>query len=106
MSNETRDQINALLLARIHALVRFLFPEGKKEGGSWRVSGTLDINLQNGWWGCWNGGTPKISRNLINLWIHATGADFKTAVEDIIRWLGMPNIDQLPPVVRERKPDP
>jgi len=53
-SKEQKARVNALLLERIETLVRHLFPSGKKAGHSWRV-GSLDVNLQSGLWGDWDG---------------------------------------------------
>lgn len=85
----SRDILNARLLERIESLAAYLFPEGKKVGHSWRL-GSLDINLRTGMWGDWDGTTESMSRNLVDLWIHATHVDFKTAISEITRWLGIP----------------
>jgi hypothetical protein len=102
MTKETRTRVNALLLQRIEALVKYLFPNGHKEGRSWRL-GSLDINLKTGFWGDWDGSTTSMSRNLINLWMYAMHVDFVTAVEEIPEWLGAPAED--PPAVEVTKPD-
>jgi hypothetical protein len=86
---EIRDQLNTLLLSRIDELVRYLYPNGHKEGRSWRV-GSLDINLKTGMWGDWDGSTKSHSRNLIDLWIYAAQCDFKTALDEIRKWLAIP----------------
>src|ERR1700726_1019240 len=87
-----RDELNARLHERIETLARYLFPQGKKLGHSWRV-GSMDINLRTGVWGDWDGSTPRMSRNLIDLWIYASNVDFKMALEEITRWLGIPESD-------------
>jgi hypothetical protein len=86
--NKLRDCLIARLRERLPALARHLYPDGKKEGASWRV-GSLDINLRTGWWGDWDGSTPHMSRNLVDLWIYATGTPFKTALTEISAWLGL-----------------
>ena len=97
MSNvrEMRDHVNALLHERVEPLARYLYPQGKKIGHSWRV-GSLDINLQSGLWGDWDGSTSRMSSNLVDLWIFKTGHDFKTALHEISRWLGMPESESHP----------
>ena len=85
-SRYSRNRINELLGERVEPLVRYLYPNGKKAGQSWRV-GSLDINLQKGIWGDWDGSTPKMSQSLIDLWMYATGSDFKTAIREIEQWL-------------------
>jgi len=89
---QIRDQLNALLLSRIDDLARHLYPNGHKEGKSWRV-GSLDINLKTGMWGDWDGSTKSHSRNLIDLWIYAAQCDFKTAVDEIRKWLAVPKTE-------------
>jgi hypothetical protein len=81
-----RNRINELLGERVEPLARYLYPNGKRAGQSWRV-GSLDINLQKGIWGDWDGSTPKMSQSLIDLWMYATGSDFKTAIREIEQWL-------------------
>jgi hypothetical protein len=71
---QTRDRLNALLLQRIESLVRYLYPDGRREGHSWRV-GSFDINLRTGLWGDWDGSTDSMSRNLFDLWMYATQHD-------------------------------
>lgn len=88
-STERRDLINDLLHEQVERLARYLYPQGKKIGASWRI-GSMDINLRTGVWGDWDGSTDRMSRNLINLWIHANHSDFRTAIQDIERWLGVP----------------
>lgn len=110
MTKDLRIRVNALLFSRIESLCRHLFPEGRKIGCSWRL-GSVDINLQRGYWGDWDGSTPSMSRNLIDLWIYATHVDFVTAVNDVTRWLGImenqlpevPQVPQKPQPVPERK---
>jgi hypothetical protein len=89
---QIRDQLNALLLSRIDDLARHLYPNGHKEGRSWRV-GSLDINLKTGMWGDWDGSTKSHSRNLIDLWIYAAQCDFKTALDEIKEWLAIPKTE-------------
>src|SRR5260370_42433849 len=79
MPKARKDRLNALLLERIKSIVQHLYPEGHKEGRAWRV-GSMDINLRTGMWGDWDGSTESMSRNLIDLWIHARGVNFVTAV--------------------------
>src|SRR5262249_54168695 len=86
---QIRDQLNALLLYRIDDLAKHLYPNGHEEGRSWRV-GSLDINLKTGMWGDWDGSTKSHSRNLIDLWIYAAQCDFKTALDEIRKWLAIP----------------
>jgi hypothetical protein len=85
MSEKAR--LNALLLARIEELAKHLFPNGRKQGRSWRL-GSLDINLKSGFWGDWDGSTTSMSKNLIDLWIYAMHVDFVTALDEIRAWLG------------------
>src|ERR1700693_2018707 len=82
MTNDRRIQLNAMLLARIKDLCRHLYPNGRKTGRSWRI-GSFDINLKTGIWGDFDGSTGKMSSSLIDLWLHATGADFVTGVAAI-----------------------
>jgi hypothetical protein len=86
---ELRDRLNGVLHTKVEDLAHYLYPQGKKKGHSWRV-GSLDINFKKGLWGDWDGSTEGMSPNLIDLWIYATKSDFKTAVQDIERWLGIP----------------
>ena len=89
---QIRDHLNALLLYRIDELVRYLYPNGHRKGKSWRV-GSLDINLKTGMWGDWDGSTKSHSRNLVDLWIYAVQCDFKTALDEIRKWLAIPKTD-------------
>src|SRR6516165_3342841 len=98
---QIRDRLNALLLSRIDDLARHLYPNGHKEGRSWRV-GSLDINLKTGMWGDWDGSTKSHSRNLIDLWIYAAQCDFKTALDEIRKWLAIAKTEwNSQPAVRE-----
>jgi hypothetical protein len=102
-----RDQLNTRLRERLPSLARHLYPDGKKVGGSWRV-GSFDINIHSGFWGDFDGSTESMSRNLIDLWIYATGCTFKTAIEEITAWLGLPQ-NQLETITSIRiapTPDP
>jgi hypothetical protein len=87
--SKVRDELCARLRERLSSVASHLYPDGKKAGPSWRV-GSLDINLRTGWWGDWDGSTPHMSRNLVDLWIYATGTPYKTALADITAWLGLP----------------
>ena len=105
-TKQLRDQLNARLLARIEALVRHLYPEGHKEGHSWR-NGSFDINLKTGMWGDWDGETESMRRNLVDLWVYAAQCDFKTALEEITRWLGVPENELSSGTsVRDKEPEP
>ena len=102
---QIRDHLNALLLYRIDELVRYLYPNGHKKGKSWRV-GSLDINLKTGMWGDWDGSTKSHSRNLIDLWIYAAQCDFKTALDEIRKWLAIPKAEWISQTaVREEEPE-
>jgi twinkle protein len=92
--SKLRDELNVRLRERLSALASYLYPNGKKLGASWRV-GSLDINLRTGWWGDWDGSTQHMSRNLLDLWIYATGTPYKTATREITNWLGLPD-NELP----------
>jgi hypothetical protein len=87
--SKLRDELCARLRERLPALASYLYPDGKKVGASWRV-GSLDINLRTGWWGDWDGSTQHMNRNLVDLWIYATGTPYKTALAHITAWLGLP----------------
>jgi hypothetical protein len=101
-----RDALNNRLHERIEALASYLYPGGKKIGHSWRL-GSLDINLRTGLWGDWDGSTERMSRNLINLWIYATHTDFKTAIQEVTRWLGLPeSYLRSSAAVRNPQPEP
>ena len=103
---QTRDRLNALLLERIESLVRHLYPDGRKEGHSWRV-GSFDINLRTGLWGDWDGSTDSMSRNLFDLWMYATHHDFKTVLQEVRTWLGVHEDERnLGTDVREKEPEP
>ena len=102
MSN-LRDELVARLRERLPSVARHLYPGGKKAGASWRV-GSLDVNLRTGWWGDWDGSTPSMSRNLVDLWIYATGVPYKTALADITSWLGLPE-SEIEPVRFNRPAD-
>jgi hypothetical protein len=103
---QTRDRLNALLLQRIESLVRYLYPDGRREGHSWRV-GSFDINLRTGLWGDWDGSTDSMSRNLFDLWMYATQHDFKTVLEEVQNWLGVPEEQQnVGTAVREKESEP
>jgi hypothetical protein len=93
--SKLRDELVARLRERLPALARYLYPDGKKAGGSWRV-GSFDINLRTGFWGDFDGSTDHMSRNLIDLWIYATGCTFKTAIAEITNWLGLPESELEP----------
>jgi len=98
-----RDELVARLRERLPSVARHLYPGGKKAGASWRV-GSLDVNLRTGWWGDWDGSTPSMSRNLVDLWIYATGVPYKTALADITSWLGLPE-SEIEPVRFSRPAD-
>jgi hypothetical protein len=103
---QTRDRLNALLLERIESLVRHLYPDGHKEGRSWRV-GSFDINLRTGLWGDWDGSTDSMSRNLFDLWAYATQHDFKTVLQEITSWLGVSEEERdSGTAIREKEPEP
>jgi hypothetical protein len=101
---ERKTRLNGLLFERIECLVQYLYPQGHRQGHSWRY-GSMDINLKTAWWGDFDGSTPSMSTNLIDLWIHVTGSDFKTAIREIIVWLGMPE-SELPPAYGQRLTNP
>jgi hypothetical protein len=105
-SGSSRNRINELLGERVEPLARYLYPNGKKAGHSWRV-GSLDINIEKRIWGDWDGSTPKMSQSLIDLWMYATGSDFKTAIREIEKWLRIKSEWQAPPpvfVAKQPKP--
>jgi len=79
-------------------------PEGRKQGRSWRV-GSLYIRLRDGLWGDWDGSTEQMSHNLIDLWIHARGVNFVSAIKEINDWLGMPE-EELPAPATQPAEDP
>jgi hypothetical protein len=83
-----KKDVQSLMRERLESLARYLFPQGRKIGHSWRV-GSLDVNLRTGMWGDWDGSTKRMSKNLIDLWIYATDTDFKTAIVEIQQWLGI-----------------
>jgi hypothetical protein len=101
-----RDELNNRLHERIESVAAYLYPGGKKIGHSWRL-GSMDINLRTGLWGDWDGSTERMSRNLVNLWIYATHTDFKTALQEITGWLGIPETNlSSRSVVRHQQPEP
>jgi hypothetical protein len=94
-------RIKELLRERVADLAPYLFPNGHREGNHWCVG---SINGEPGksfkiclggekacLWGDFDpSGNPlgKHSRNLIDLWMHARNADFKTALREAAEWLG------------------
>jgi hypothetical protein len=103
-----RRNINEQLRARIEPLAQHLFPppEGHRVGNSWRAEGALDINLRTGLWGSWSGGTARMSRNLIDLWLFARKVDFKTAIGEICSWLGMTGSGYVVPIIQSPDEEP
>jgi len=90
-------QIKALLQGRIEAVVRHLFPNGKREGHHWCVGDitgaagrSFKICLSGDKAGVWGDfdGSENHSRNLLNLWMRARNVDFKTALCEAAEFCG------------------
>jgi hypothetical protein len=101
MSNARR--IKELLLERVVELAQYLFPNGHREGNHWCV-GSINggagrsfkiciAGSKAGLWGDFDpSGNPlgKHTRNLLDLWMQARNADYKTGLHEAAKWLGRP----------------
>jgi len=92
-------EIKNLLRERVEELAQYLFPAGRREGVHWCVGDVTGAPGKSfkiciagekaGLWGDF-ADSEKHSRSLLDLWIKARNADFKTALRDAADWLGEP----------------
>jgi putative DNA primase/helicase len=92
-------QIKQLLLEHVADLAPYLFPKGKKKGNHWHVGSiegeageSFDICIAGEKAGLYGdfADSEKHSRNLLELWMGARHLDFKTALHEAAKWLGVP----------------
>jgi twinkle protein len=83
------EQIKTLLRERVEQLASYLFPMGKRQGNHWCVGNitgspgkSFKICLTGEKAGLWGdfATAEGHSRNLLDLWMHARGVDFRTAL--------------------------
>jgi hypothetical protein len=94
------DALRQFTPERREALCRHLLPGGHKEGCRWLAGSILgepgrsfDVNLRTGVFGDW--AADQKGAGAIDLWMQVTGADFKTATQQLSTWIGLP-IDIIP----------
>jgi len=92
-------QIKELLRERVAELAPYLFPNGKREGVHWCVGSvngepgkSFKICLTGEKAGLWGdfAESGKHARSLLDLWMNARNADFKTALREAAEWAGCP----------------
>jgi hypothetical protein len=91
-------RIKQLLRDRVEELAPYLFPNGKREGNHWCV-GSIDGEAGRSFKICIAGpkaglsgdfaGSGRHSRSLLDLWMAARNCDFKTALCEAAKWLGV-----------------
>lgn len=91
--------IKQLLRERVAELAAYLFPDGRREGVHWCVGditgvtgASFKICIAGNKAGSWGdfADSRKHSQNLLDLWMQARNADFKTALRECTDWLGTP----------------
>jgi twinkle protein len=96
-------RITELLRERVAELARYLFPNGKRDGNHWCVgdiTGTpgksFKICIAGAKAGLWGdfADSRQHSRSLLDLWMQACNVDFKTALNEAAKWLGVSLLPQ------------
>jgi len=98
-------RIKELLRERVAELAQYLFPDGHREGAHWCI-GSIDgepgksfkicvAGEKAGLWGDF-ADSGNHSRSLLDLWMHARKVDFKTALRQAARWLGVSLVPPAP----------
>jgi hypothetical protein len=89
------DRLRSLSTEDWQRLCLRLLPGGKKEGCRWLAGSLLgeqgrsfDVNLRTGVFGDW--ATDQKGHGAIDLYMAATGADFKTAIRELSACIGLP----------------
>lgn len=104
----TTEEIASRLAQDARSVAKYLYPNGKQVGEEWQIGNvngspgnSLNIHLSGSKAGQWLDGANQDEdkgRNLISLWMKAHGLVGKTgfamAIEEIIKWLGLPRKTQ------------
>ena len=98
---DARD-VRAALQARAAEVCRFLLPSGRLDGNKWRVGSWDDekgdsmvVDLTGPYAGCFKDFAAQgegESGDLLKLWMHRRGVDFRRAIEEIARELGVTEV--------------
>lgn len=108
------NEVKAMLSERAEDVCRHLLPGGRREGSEWRAGSlngekgdSLGVNM-NGKKGVWcDFASGEKGDNLLELWIQVRGIQYREALAEAQRWLGVPDrADAFHPIPRQPKPMP